>query len=434
MSEIFQTFKNKYIYWSNHQGFRKYFTNTSWLFAEKSVKIFVGFFVSIWIARYLGPNQFGLLNYSQSFVALFTAVATLGLDGIVVRELVKDETKQNEILGTSFVLKVMGSSLAIIFIAVALFFSSNDKLTNILIFIIAFSLFFQSFNVVDYYFQSQVLSKYVVFANIITLILSNIVKVVLILNNASLVYFAWTILFDSIILASGLIYFFSKKANLKIPNFTFNKTMMITLLQDAWPLMFAGIASMINMRVDQVMLGKMTDFEVVGNYAAAVRISELWLILPTLIGTSIYPAVISSKKKSHELYLQRVRRIICYMASFAIPFAILVTILSELIVTMLYGDKYLFAHTYLSIYIWSGLPYVVFFVMGQVVMIESLTKVTFYISVISVFANIILNKILIHLYGGVGAAMTTLFVAYVSQLIIIFYVYNKTKFLKRRKT
>ena len=195
----------------NHQGFMKYFKNTSWLFAEKVLRMAVGLFVGIWVARYLGPERFGLLSYAQSFVGLFTAFAALGLDGIVVRELVKDSTKENELIGTAFWLKVMGAFAVLVVLAFAVRFTSNDHFTNVLVFIIASATIFQSFNVVDMYFQSKVLSRYVVFANIFSLFCSSIVKIVLILLHAPLIYFAWVILFDSIVLALGFIYFYLKR-------------------------------------------------------------------------------------------------------------------------------------------------------------------------------------------------------------------------------
>ena len=150
---------DKIISLKNHQGFMKYFKNTSWLFFEKILRMFVGLFVGIWVARYLGPERFGLFLYAQSFVGLFTAIATLGLDSIVVRELVKDETKAIEIIGTAFYLKLMGTILTLLILAVATYFTSNDRYTNLLVFIIASATIFQSFNVVDMYFQSKVLSK-----------------------------------------------------------------------------------------------------------------------------------------------------------------------------------------------------------------------------------------------------------------------------------
>ena len=131
----------------NHQGFMKYFKNTSWLFAEKVLRMVVGIFVAIWVARYLGPEQFGLFSYAGSFVGLFTAFATLGLDGIVIRELVKDEGRRDKLIGTAFWLKFFGAFLVLIVLAIAIIFTSNDTQTNSLIFIIASATIFQSFKI-----------------------------------------------------------------------------------------------------------------------------------------------------------------------------------------------------------------------------------------------------------------------------------------------
>lgn len=206
-------------------------------FFEKILRMFVGLFVGIWVARYLGPERFGLFSYTQSFVGLFAAIATLGLDGIVVRELVKDEGRANELIGTAFYLKLIGAILTLLVLVIATYFTSNDRYTNLLVFIIASATIFQSFNVVDMYFQSKVLSKYVVFSNII----SNIVKIILVLINAPLVAFAWVILFDSIVLALGFIYFFLKYSTSEIKKIKFNKTIAISLLRDSWSLILSGV-------------------------------------------------------------------------------------------------------------------------------------------------------------------------------------------------
>ena len=131
----------------NHQGFMKYFKNTSWLFGEKILRMIVGLFVGVWVARYLGPEQFGLFSYAQSFVGLFTAIATLGLDGIVVRELVKDSSRRDDLIGTAFWLKVMGAFGVLIILVITVNFTSNETYTNTLVFIIASATIFQSFNV-----------------------------------------------------------------------------------------------------------------------------------------------------------------------------------------------------------------------------------------------------------------------------------------------
>ena len=143
---------------SNHKGVQRYAVNTIWLFFEKAIKIISVLFVGIWIARYLGPAQFGALNYIISFVALFAAFSSLGLDVVLVRELVKDEDRLNVFLGTAFTLKLTGAVLTIALIFVSSYFTSNDDSTNVMILIVATTMVFSSFNVIDLYFQAKVKS------------------------------------------------------------------------------------------------------------------------------------------------------------------------------------------------------------------------------------------------------------------------------------
>jgi len=235
----------------------RYFANTSWMMVEKILRMFVGLFVGIWIARYLGPEQFGLLSYAQSFVFLFIAIATLGLDGIVVRELVKDESRRDKLLGTAFGLKLMGAIMILPVLALAVQLTSNDDYTNLLVFIIASATIFQSFNVIDFYYQSKVLSKYVALANGISLALSSIIKLVLLLNEASLVAFALITLFDSAVLAIGLIYFYKKTSQLKLFGWRFEGDTAKSLLKDSLPLMVAGLGFTLFSNADAIMIKQM---------------------------------------------------------------------------------------------------------------------------------------------------------------------------------
>lgn len=415
-----------------HSGFMKYFKNTSWLFAEKILRMFVGLFVGIWVARYLGPEQFGLFSYAQSFVGLFTAIATLGLDGIVVRELVKDESRRDELIGTAFYLKLIGAIAVLIVLAIAIQFTSNDHYTNILVFIIASATIFQAFNVVDMYFQAKVLSKYVVYANVISLFISSIVKIVLILNDAPLIAFAWATLFDSVVLALGFIYYYIKNNSIfNIKNLIFKRETAVSLLKESWPLVFTGIVISLNMRIDQVLLGNMTSQEIVGNYSAAFRISEIWYILPAVIGKSIFPAIINAKNTNEVVYMKRIIQTIKYMSIFVIPIALIITIISNQIALLLYGESFSLVGSYLAISIWIGVPYLIFFITNQLMYTENLILVSFYVSIFTVFCNITLNLIWIPLYSGYGALFATLVATYLSTLLSIIILNNKTKFITK---
>lgn len=387
----------------------KYFKNTSWLFGEKILRMVVGLFVGIWVARYLGPEQFGLFSYAQSFVGLFTAIATLGLDGIVVRELVKDETRRDELIGTAFWLKVMGAFGVLLILGIAINFTSNDHFTNVLVFIIASATIFQSFNVIDFYFQSKVLSKYVVYANIISLLLSSIVKVALILNDAPLIAFAWVVLFDSFVLACGFIYFYFKNnSKFKIQNLTFKSKTAVLLLRDSWPLILSGIVISIYMKIDQVMIKEMLDAEAVGQYAAAVRLSEAWYFIPMVIASSLFPAIINAKKVSEELYYARLQKLYDLMVWMAIAIALPMTFLSDWVVNLLYGGQYSEAGSVLMIHIWAGVFVFLGVASGKWFVAENLQMLSFWRTFNGMVVNVVLNFILIPKYGIQGAAIATL--------------------------
>lgn len=399
---------SKITHFKNHQGFMKYFKNTSWLFAEKILRMIVGLFVGIWVARYLGPEQFGLFSYAQSFVGLFTAIAGLGLDGIIVRELVKDPSKQAVLLGTAFRLKLIGALFVLITLAAAVQLSHQDSLTTLLIFIIASATVFQSFNVIDFFFQAKVLSKYVVYANIISLLTSSLIKIGLILSNAPLIAFAGVILFDSLVLMLGFVYFFQRNSKINFKKVQFNKSVATELLKDSWPLIISGLVVSIYMKIDQVMIKEMLDLQAVGQYAAAVRLSEAWYFIPMVISSSLFPAIVNAKKQSEALYSERLQKLYDVMVWMAIAIALPVTFLSDWIVSLLYGEQYAQAGNVLVIHIWAGVFIFLTVASGKFLIAENMVRKTFYRNVIAMICNIILNIVLIDELGIEGAAIATL--------------------------
>lgn len=391
-----------------NEGFIRYFRNTSWLFGEKILRLTVGVFIGIWIARYLGPQKFGILNYAQSFVGLFSVTASLGLDGIVVRELIKNEDKADELLGTTFYLKFIGSIGSVLLLAFAVSFMSNDNYTNTLFFIIASATIFQTFNIVDYYFQSKVLSRYIVYANTISLLISSLIKVILIINNAPLLSFALMILFDSFVLAFGYIYFFTKKTKFRIQNFKFNKQIALELLNDSWPLFLSGIVISIYMKIDQVIINQLLGSEEVGQYAAAIRLSEAWYFIPMVIASSLFPAIISAKKQSDYIYYSRLQKLYDLMVWMSIIIAIPMTFLSSWIVNILYGNEYDEAGSVLMIHIWTGVFVFLGVAFSGYLTAENKTKKAFYRTLLGAVLNVILNYILIPKFGIRGSAIATL--------------------------
>ena len=397
----------KIVQLKHHSGFRKYFANTSWLLGERVLRMAVSLFVGIYVARYLGPERFGLLSYALSFVGIFVALATLGLDEVVVRELVKTPEQREKILGTSFLLKLVGTLLMWAAILVAIPFTKNDFQTNILIIIIAFGVFFQAFNVIDLSFQAEVKSKYVVHAQFIQLIVSSTIKIILIVNEAPLIWFASVFFLDAIVLALGLVFTYLHNSN-KIFSWKWSYETSKHLLHDSWPLIFAGIVVSVYMKIDQIMIKEMLGAKEVGLYAAAVKLSEAWYFIPMAIASSLYPAIINARVFQKEVYYQKIQNLFDLMVWIAVSIALPTTFLSTLVVEFLYGKEYLGSSSVLIIHIWTGVFVFLGVASSKYLLAENFIKKTFYRTFIGALLNIIMNYYLIRIIGIEGAAISTL--------------------------
>ena len=397
----------KIVQLKHHSGLRKYFANTSWLLAERALRMAVSLFVGIYVARYLGPERFGLLSYALSFVGIFVALATLGLDEVVVRELIKTPEQREKILGTSFLLKLVGTLLMWAAILVAIPLTENDLQTNILIIIIAFGTVFQAFNVIDLNFQAKVKSKYVVHAQFVQLIISSIVKIILVVNEAPLIWFASVYSLDVIVLAMGLVFAYLYNGD-NIFSWKWSFETSKYLLHDSWPLILAGVVISVYMKIDQVMIKEMLGAKEVGLYAAAVKLSEAWYFIPMAIASSLFPAIINAKVYQKEVYYQRLQKLYDLMVWIAIAIALPTTFLSTLVVEFLYGKEYLGSSSVLIIHIWTAVFVFLGVASSKYLLAENFIKKTFYRTFIGALLNIIMNYYLIGIIGIQGAAISTL--------------------------
>ena len=274
------------------QGLQDILTNTGWLFADKIVRIGIGMLVGIWVARYLGPEQFGILNFASAFVALFGVISTLGLNKIVVRELVKEPEKANSILGTAFILRFLAGMMAFALVVISIiFFQPDDDFLRLIVMTFGFILVFKASEVTTYWFESQVMSKYTVWVENGVFLLMSIIQVILILTQAPLMAFVWVAVASGLLVSIGFLWVYSWQVG-GIASWRFDYKHSKTLLKDSWPLLLSGVAIMVYMRIDQIMLGQMLGSEAVGIYSAAVRISEVWYFIPMAIAASVFPSVI----------------------------------------------------------------------------------------------------------------------------------------------
>jgi polysaccharide transporter, PST family len=410
----------------SNEALKKILYNTSWLFADRIIRMGIGVIVIIWIARYLGPEQFGIYNYAIAFVALFTAVSTLGLDHIVVREIVRQPDKKDEIVGSALLMRFLASVITVVLISLIIFLlRPDDALTRMMVIIIASAMIFQSFEVIDFWFQSQVQSKYTVIAKNAAFLFISGVHIGLILSEASLIAFAFARLIEMFLFAVGLVflYRYSGSALRKLRSRMKQAT---HLLRDSWPLILSGIMVMLYMRIDQVMLGEMIGDISVGIYSAAIRLTEVWFFIPTAILISVFPNIIEMKKRDEGLYYRRLQRLYTTLTWVAIAIALVVMFLANPVIRVLYGQEFQAAGSVLVISIWAGVFVFQGLTRSKWLVAENLQKYTYFFTGIGVIINIILNLILIPKYEASGAAIATL----ITQFIVVIpapFLFKKTR-------
>ncbi len=390
------------------------------MFAEKILRLIAGLLVGIWVARYLGPEQFGVFSYVVAFVAIFGGIAKLGLDGIVVRELVREPSKRNIYLGTSFWLKFVGALITLGVVVFATFFTSNDHTTNFYIFIIASGIVFQSFEVIDFYFQSRVLSKFVSLCRMSQLLISSLLKIYFVLTGAGLFWFVVVSLVDQATLAVSLYIAYRYQ---KLGSFYrhFDLLTAKKLLTDSWPLIFSGLAIMIYVRIDQIMIKEMLGEREVGLYSAAVRLSEVWYFIPVVITSSLFPAIVSAKKVSEGLYRQRLQRLCTLMTWLAIAVALPVTFLADSVIVLLYGHQYREAGGVLAIHIWGAVFVFLGVASGVFFTAENWTKKSLCRTGSGAVSNVLFNLALIPRYGISGGAAATVLSQFVANFLYDFF-------------
>ena len=389
-------------------GLKKIISNIGWLSAERLLRMVLSFFIGIYVIRYLGPENFGKLSYSTSFVFLFLAITKLGLDQIVVRNLVDQKDSTSEILGTAFVLKLVGCIIAFMIISIGILPASDDVLIRQMTIIIAFSMIFTCFDILDLWFQSQVLSKSIAIVRSIQFVISSLAKLTFIWLKLPLIAFAYIFIADTLIRAMGMSWVYIKDNKHHRVWWKIDKFIAIDLLKNSWPLILSGVMVTIYMSIDQVMLGNMSTSQEVGNYAAAVKFSEVWYFIPAVICSSVYPAVIQAKQKSKEEYYLKMQQLYDFLALLSLSIAIVVSFSSDFLLSNLLGSEYSSAGKILTLHIWSGIFIFLGVARGNWLVIENKTKLSLVTQLFGAVTNVCLNLLLIPQYGAIGAAIATL--------------------------
>lgn len=384
-------------------------SNTGWLVADNMLRMIIGLIVGIWVARYLGPASFGELNYALALVGMFSVIASLGIDGNIVRDLVREPQKQSEILGTAFRLKIAGAILsALACVSVVSILRLHHPQTIWLVAILSAGMLFLAIETISVWFQAQVQSKYTVYAKNLAYVLGALIRVGLILNKAPLIAFAWAGLVETSLAAFGLILVYRRKHGCLPTAWTASWPRAKALLREGWPLLLASVSSMLYLRLDMVMLGEMSGDHTVGIYGAATRLSEVWYFLPMAIVSSLQPSLVRAREQGREQYSRRLLQIYRLMAALSILVSLLVMFMADSLINLLYGAQYKEAGAVLALHIWASVAVFLGVASSQYLIIENLQKLSFYRTTIGLGCNTILNFILVPHFGAIGAAVATL--------------------------
>ena len=405
--------------WRANKGAQRYFFSISWMLVERVLRIVSSVLVGIYVARFLGPENFGIYSYVLAFFTIAGVVSRLGLHHMLVREIILAPEKRDMLFGTAFWLTVGGALLSIGALAVITLMIGTDPTTRIYILIVGCGLIFQAFDVVEAYFNAKVMARPVSMARIMQLLLSSILKLFLVWQHAGLVWFVLVSLFDQMTLAGFMILAYRQHASCAFMRL-FDISEARHMLGRAWTRIIIALSTILYLRIDQIMLMEMQGSHSAGLYASAARITEA-VFIPVLVMTDVLsPALLAARMRSKDLYNDRLQRLFFLMTWLGIGAALVVGIAAGWIMSI-FGSAYRDAVQLLVVHVMVLVPFSQWLVLQRWALAENLEGLIMYFLVTGAILNVLLNLLLIRQYGTVGAALATVIsqaaITYVAPLL-----------------
>lgn len=405
---------------------RKILANAGWISATQIVYLGVSVPIMILMARFMGPHEFGTYSYVIALTGFFQIFSKLGLDDIVVQELVRDRSARNKVLGTAFGLRAVGGTLALALVLLATtVLRSNDRRILVLVAVAALAMLPQAFETIDLWLLSELKSKWSFLVNNVRLFAGAAVRALLLLAAASL--FAFICVLPSLVLLSAMGLVLAYRAeNARVTEWRFDPGLARMMFTRAFPLMLSATSIAVYLRIDQVMLGTLATDSTLGVYAAAVRLSEFWFIVPVAIAASAFPRLIETKAESADLYHTRLRTLFRSFALMSYAVCVPGTFLSNIVVGVVYGPQYRDSGPILAVLLWTT-PSVALGVLGERwKVIEDLTWFSFASTGLGALTNVALNFLWIPRYGALGAAWASV-VSYLVSAVISCLAFRQTR-------
>lgn len=380
--------------------------NSSWIIGGKIIQMLISLVVSILTTRYLGPSNFGIINYASAYVIFFSAISTLGINSIIVKEFADNPEKEGEILGSTIVLRFLSSLFSIIVINGIVFVLDHDeKVTIAVVFLCSLSIAFQIFDSITYWFQSRYRAKVTAIAGLIGYIVASIYKVALLILNKNVEWFAFATSVDYICMAFFLMLSYKKYNG---PKLSFDYGRGKKLVSKSYHYILSGLMIAIYGQTDKFMIKQMLSEKEVAYYSVATAICTMWVFVLQAIIDSAFPTIVNYYKNDYEKYKKKNIQLYSIIFYVSVGISVLFTLFGKYIIILLYGEAYIDSVLPLKIVTW----YTAFSYLGVArnawIVCENKQKYLKYIYGSAAILNVILNACMIPWWGTAGAALASL--------------------------
>lgn len=394
----------------------KIIKNVSWLIGGKLANTLLAFVVGVFAARYLGPNNYGLINYAAAYATFFASLCTLGINSVIVKNFVDHPEQEGETIGTTLLLQAVSSLLsAAVIVGIVSIVDKGEKLTVVVVALYSIRLIFQVFETLNYWFQAKLQSKYSAMAEMTAYAAMSVYKIILLALGKSVEWFAVANAFDYIVLAVFLLIAYFKNGGSK---FTFSLNKAKELLKSSNSFIISGLMVAIYASTDKFMLKQMLGADEVGHYSIAVTISTSWAFVLSAIIDSFYPGIVESFRDDRLSYERKNRQLYAIVFYIAVLASVAICLVAKPFILIVYGESYLPAVAPLRVVVW----YTAFSYLGVArnawMVCENMQKYLKYLYVGAALLNVLLNLAFIPVLGAAGAAAASL-ITQISTIIFL---------------
>lgn len=380
--------------------------NAGWMIAGRVIQMILSFFVGLLTARYLGPGNYGLISYAGTYTTFFASLCTLGINSIIVNQLVNHPNEEGTTLCTTMVLRAISSILSLIaIIGITSVVDRGEPTTRMVVFLCALGMVFQIVDTFNYWFQAKLISKYSAIATLAAYIAVSGYRIVLLILKKDVVWFAFATSIDYIVIACVMVYAYKRNDG---PAFAFSWKKAKQLLSESHHFIWAGFMVSIYGSTDRFMLKQMVGETSVGYYATALTLCNMWVFILAAIIDSIAPTIMQAHGINSKVYQKKNRQMYAIVFYLSAMVSLGFLLLGKYIILMLYGETYRGSIAPLKIITW----YTAFSYLGVArntwIVCEHKQKYLKYLYSGAAISNVVLNAVLIPYMGASGAALASL--------------------------